>query len=111
SVRVGWDGGDYERAEAWGLQVGDHAQWNRTGGEQSPLYRRFDLMPTAYDAQRRRLVVFRPPDLWSYSIDVPRRWQLLPRGDTTPPFTRGFAMSVDPVRDRLVVLGGESSSD
>ena len=111
-------GGDLEgpRNDVWVLDRAGAATWTRlevAGTPPTPRYR----ATVAYDPVRDRVLVFggftddpRLNDVWALSLAGTPTWtQLTTAG--TPPLPRGEAAGVyDPVRDRLLIHGGNNDA-
>ncbi len=86
-------------------------RWNELTHE--PRYRHSAI----YDPVRHRMLVFGggydytlPTDVWSLSLTGTPTWrQLVPSGTTSPRI--GNSAIYDPVRDRMIVFGGDGGSD
>ena len=68
-----------------------------------------------WDPIRSRMLVFGGwdgsirNDLWSFSPASPAEWQELATPGTPPPVRMRFGMAYDPVRDRVIVVGGQGA--
>jgi hypothetical protein len=102
--------------DTWELTLGEPPVWTELAPSGTPPS--FPTYHTAiYDPVRQRMIVFggRRASLYSYGVhalslgDAPA-WSLLsPSG--TPPSARACHVAVyDPVRDRMVVFGGQTSA-
>jgi hypothetical protein len=107
----GGDGGPFLN-DVWELTLGGTLAWNELHPSGSlPERRRQHSM--IYDPVRDRLVVFggfyvnRLNDVWALSLGDSPAWTRL-FSSTTPPNPRmGHAAVYDPIRDRMVVFGGD----
>jgi len=105
----GWDG-NY-RNDVWALSLAGSPAWSALAPAGSPPSARYGHT-AFYDPVRDRMVVFggyddfRRNDVWALSLAGSPAWSALaPTG--TPPLGRwGHTASYDPVRDRMVVFGG-----
>ena len=116
---IAW-GGRIPADEVWALALDGPPTWTRHGIEgPSPPPR--SIASAIFDSARRRMLVFGGGpgegllptfnDVWALHLDGALRWeQLSPEG--TPPKPRELHSAIyDPVRDRMLVFGGFSTSD
>ncbi len=117
-VVFGGDGASATFNDVWSLSPADKPTWTAlepTGTRPSARC----LHSAIYDPVRERMVVFGGldgsaefrNDVWSLSMgDTPAWTRLTPTG--APPVGRvGLVAIYDPVRDRMVVFGGDDSGD
>jgi hypothetical protein len=105
-VFAGWDGYGYGeegyRNDVWTLSLADDGEW-------TPITPSGTLPPgsvyhTIYDPVRDLMLATFGGDVWALRLDDPMWAQFTPAG--TPPAGLGTAI-YDPVRDRVVVFGGD----
>jgi hypothetical protein len=108
----GGDGGTFLN-DVWELRLGGTPTWNEIVPSGAlPGGRREHTM--VYDSKRDRLLVFggfnygvRSNDVWALSLGDPPVWTQL-YSTTVPPRARmEHAAVYDPIRDRMIVLGGD----
>jgi SdrD B-like domain/Galactose oxidase, central domain/Kelch motif len=110
----GSDGGSY-RNDVWALSLAGSPAWSQLAPTGTPPSARF-LHTAIYDPVRDRMVVFGgyaggpQNDVWALSLAGSPAWsQLAPTG--TPPSARYSNTAIyDPMRDRMVVFGGNDVS-
>ena len=111
-VMLGGSDGDSLLADAWALSLAD-PQWTEldpSGTGPSARYRH----SAVYDPVLGRAVVFggsdpnRENDLWALALDGTPAWsELIDLG--TPIYRLGHTAIYDPLRDRMVVFGGQTA--
>lgn len=91
----------------------DHGTWSPvsfpTEGSTSWGYAGY---VAAFDASRRRYIAYNGGDgaVWILSLEQGARWSKVFATGSPPPYRRFTAVLYDPVRDRLLVHGGENGS-
>lgn len=100
------------RNDAWALSLTD-AAWSELNADVAPAPR--EGAPAIHDPVEKRLVVFggwdgstTRNDTWALATSS-SEWTELPLSGL-PPIRSGAASIYDPLRDRMVVFGGNSSS-
>lgn len=101
--------------DVWALDLGNPVAWapiNVSGKPRERIH-----YSVAYDGQRHRLLVFGGiggadylNDAWALSLDAPNAWVNIAAPGGAPAGRYGAFAVVDPVRDRLVVGMGQTSS-
>ncbi|HET7225819.1 MAG TPA: kelch repeat-containing protein [Candidatus Eisenbacteria bacterium] len=99
--------------EIWGLSLSGAPSWTNLTPDTPHHRRRGDS--AVYDAARHRVVVFGGydqgffNDVWLLSLGERPVWALLHPSGTAPSPRSGHAAIYDPVRDRMLVFGGQTS--
>jgi len=103
------------RSDVWSLSLTDPSGWSRAVSVASPGGRR-DGLSAIHDPPRDRVLIFGGQsafgsptnDVWELSLAGTPEWTILsPMGQ--PPRARSEHTAIyDPVRDRMLVLGGET---
>jgi galactose oxidase-like protein/Kelch motif protein len=102
--------------DTWILAL-NHNDWMKLGGSSQQAPGERDGHRAILDPVRDRMIVFGGygtgymQDTWALSLSAPRRWtNLLPTG--SPPASRLLYTAIyDPVRDRVLVYGGEGQGN
>lgn len=115
-VIFGGDGG-WSMNDVWELRLGAAPEWHEIlPAGILPAGRRDHTM--IYDPVRDRLVVFggfdlgkRMNDVWTLSLGDTPTWRPLLSTNAAPGPREGHAAVYDPVRDRMIVYGGETGTN
>jgi hypothetical protein len=114
----GGGSGSYDFDDVWALSLAVSPVWTRLTPAGTPPSGR--VMHTAiYDPVRDRMVVFAGVDLfgyprndvWALSLAANPVWTQLTPDGTPPSGTFASTAIYDPLRDRMVVFGGECRND
>ena len=100
--------------DLWTAYPGDPIEWREEstlGPSPSPRRGHSDL----YDSANDRVLVYggclsdntRSPELWQLSMTPGPAWTLLAPMGTNPPGSQGHTTIEDPIRHRLILLGGD----
>lgn len=102
-----------EPTEPWTESVTSSGSFLGSNGEWEELAppRRYKHA-SAYDALRRRVVIFGDgrPSVWTYPIDAPCDWSMLPTNGTGPSKDCQSAV-YDSIGDRVLAFGGDFSDE
>ena len=101
--------------DVWSLPLAGNASWERSLGPSSHPINSGDH-EMVLDTQRSKVWLAGGrnawlDDVWSLSLSGPLRWSLLPVTGTLPVGRRSHTLTYDPVRDRLIVFGGQSQQN
>ncbi len=103
------------RNDTWALSFKSPSQWIRlTPSGSPPTPRRGHV--AVYDAARERMIVFGGydggyrSDVWSLTLSRTPAWSKLASSGSPPAQRYASSAIVDPVRDRLVIFGGDNGS-
>jgi hypothetical protein len=98
--------------DVWSLDLVDPMTWHAITPLGTPPSGR-EYASAVYDSVRDRVLLFggastsgSPTDLWELSLAGTPTWNQLSPAGTPPPGRAGAVLIVDPVRDRLVLFGG-----
>ena len=105
--------------EIWALPLDGPANWIRLRAEGTPPPPR-ELASVIFDPVRRRMVVFAggggeggyptSNETWTLALDGTPRWEKLAVAGTSPVPRELHSAIYDPVRDRMLVFGGLTST-
>jgi hypothetical protein len=100
--------------DVWAMSLGASPAWTQYAPTGTPPAARY-VHRSIYDPVRRRMIVFGGSgassdlnDVWSLSLAGTPSWSALAAGGTPPAARDAHGMIYDPVRDRLVMFGGEN---
>ena len=105
------------RSEIWSLSLTDPSGWSRVGSVALPAGERVGHS-AVYDPLRDRALIFGGQnavsgfpsnDVWELSLAGTPEWTILAPTGQPPRARSGHTAIYDPVRDRMLVLGGETS--
>jgi hypothetical protein len=111
----GFDDSGGPRGDAWALSLAGSPAWSRLG---TPQFGRFGHT-AIYDPLRDRMIVFGGHcsggsdrnDVWALSLSDNPTWSELVPAGTVPSERSGHAAIYDPLRDRMVVFGGDGGGN
>lgn len=101
--------------DVWALSLSGTPEWSRletTGMPPSARYRHSAI----YDPARDRMIVFggddghRQNDLWALDLSGAPAWSRIVASGVAPSGRRNAVVIHDPIRDRLLVIGGHDGS-
>jgi hypothetical protein len=111
----GYTGSSYLN-DVWALSLGDVPTWTQLTPAGAPPVGRVGAS-AIYDPLRGRLVAFGGYDgttylneVWALSLGDGPAWTQLAAGGTLPKGRRYHSAIYDPVRDRMLIFGGDSAS-
>ena len=120
----GWLGNTSGLSQAvWTLSLGANPAWSTIAEPHGPKATGRRGHSAVFDPVRHRMIVFggwvqwfgEPNpyvnDLWSLDLDPPYAWTRMQATGTPPSVRWGHTAVYDPVRDRMIVFGGEAFAD
>ena len=102
--------------DTWALSLGDSFQWQQIFSSTNPPQQRMG-QSAVFDPLRGRMIVFGGRansrwgpdynDIWALSLDGAPEWTQVSLSGSLPSARSFHATIYDPVRDRMIVFGGE----
>jgi hypothetical protein len=108
--------GDAKLGDVWALALGANPDWSEITPSSGPAPSARREHAGARDAARDRLLVFGGDDgslrndVWALSLGAEPAWTELHPAGAAPSPRRRHVVMFDPVRDRLLVFGGDDGS-